>query len=382
MFDTVILKIPISTSAIINHDRFSPSTESLDKEKAGFHKYINNPTSKDKEKMGYMPRLTIIKRGFELYLKVEFSAPKIIFANNLEELSKIYLNPVVNELKEKIEHMGVKLWTYQIKKAKVTNLHPSKNIILSKGYTACFSIRELSKINLHKKMDIRESHYRNNGEELQLYANRHSLVFYDKINDLTKPAKRATDKDQTRQQELLFDYIKSRRKDLEVLRMETRITHATKLKEILREIEFEKEHLTFEDLFEKDVCKKILQWYWDKFFEKDLFLFNVKNNPQNLLETILINFPKTRIKTAVMLVGLERLCKDEEGIRGLRSIAENHKSKTDWLKLRNYLRRLNEEIFTKPTHGFIKDIRRELDEFKPFRIREQNPICYVKKSKV
>ena len=67
-----------------------------------------------------------------------------------------------------------------------------------------------------------------------------------------------------------------------------------------------------------------------------------------------------------MLVGLNQLCKDEEGIRGFRSIAKNYKPKFNWVMLSNYLKKFEDEVFTKPTHGFIRDIEASLDNFGAF----------------
>jgi hypothetical protein len=110
--------------------------------------------------------------------------------------------------------------------------------------------------------------------------------------------------------------------------------------------------------------------YWDAFFGKNLFLFSVNNNPQRILQMILIRYPKTNMRTAVMLVGLYQLCKDEEGIRGFRSTLKTYKPKFNWIRLRNYLRKFEDEILTKPVHGFIKNIQRSLDSFTPFKINE------------
>lgn len=103
---------------------------------------------------------------------------------------------------------------------------------MNKPYTSSFAIRELSKINLNQKFDLEEIYFRNDGEELQLYSNRHSLFFYDKINDLNKPTKRAIDKDQMKQQNDLFEYVKREKRNLEVLKMEVRLSHKDKMKEI------------------------------------------------------------------------------------------------------------------------------------------------------
>ena len=109
---------------------------------------MNNPTKEDKKNGVYKPKLTMIKRGNRIYLKIEFSAPKLLFSNNLDELEEMDFDKVVNELRKKILEMGVRLFAVQVENAEVISFHPSKNIPLSKGYTSSFAIRELSKINL------------------------------------------------------------------------------------------------------------------------------------------------------------------------------------------------------------------------------------------
>jgi len=370
MIDTVILQIPIEYTAIIDHSQFNPSTVGIVDNPAGFFKYTNNPKKVDRESGIYKPRLTIIKRGKKTYLKVEFSVPKLLFGNNLDEVEESDFDEVVSKLQKTIEQMGVRVWTHEIKKAEVIVFHPSKNISLSKGYTSSFAIRELSKINLNQKLDLERVSFRNNGEALQLYSNRHSSVLYDKINDLNKPAKRAIDKDQTKSQLDLFEYIKKEKRDLEVLRLEVRLSHKKKMIEILDKVGFADTTL-FKNIFKKDLCQKILQLYWEEFFGKDLFLFSVNNNPQKILQMILMKYPKTNIRIAIMLVGLNLLCKDNEGIRGFRSIAKNYRPKTNWAILKRYLKKFNDHIFENPTHGFIKDIQRSLNNFNPYKLNEK-----------
>jgi len=370
MLDTVILQIPINYSAIIDHSQFTPSTKGIVDNPAGFYKYTNNPTNTDRASGVYKPRLTIIKRANRIYLKVELSVPKLLFGNNLDEIKESDFEEAVSKLRKVIEQKGVRLWTHEIEKAEVLRFDPSKNIPLNKGYTSSFAIRELSKLNLNQKLDLERVSFRNDGESIQLYANRHSLVLYDKINDLSKPAKRAIDKDQTKQQTDLFEYIKKEERNLEVLRLEVRLSYKDKMKEILEKVSFT-DNPIFKNIFKKDLCQKIVKLYWEKFFGKNLFLFSVNNSPQMILQKILMRYPKTNIRIAVMLVGLNQLCKDEEGIRGFRSIAKNYKPKFNWVMLNNYLKKFNDEIFTKPTHGFIKDIEASLDNFEAFRLNRR-----------
>ncbi len=370
MIDTIILQIPIDYSIITDHDKFKPSTKNILKQ-IGFFKYINNQKIKDT----YTPRLTIIKRGYKIYLKVEFSIPKLLFGNNLDEVENNDFEKITSKLRKIIKEMGVKLWSHQVEKAEVTSFHPSKNIPLTKGYTASFAIRELSKINLHQKLDLERVSFRNDGESLQFYSNRHSLVMYDKINDLTKPSKRAIDKDQLKSQIDLFKYIKTKEKNLEVLRIEIRLSHRTKMKEILKEINFTEESI-FKNIFKQDVCQKTLNLYWNKFFGKDKFIFSAINKPQSILQLILIKYPRTKPRKAIFLMGLHLLCKDEQGIRGLRSILQRHKQKGSWIRFRNFLKKFEDEIFTKSTHGFITDIERSLTNFNKFRLKNRKAIHF------
>ena len=370
MLDTVILQIPIGYSAITDPDQFSPSARIIERSQ-GFSRYVNNPTKKDKEKWGYMPRLTILKRGNRIYLKIEFSAPKLLFGNNLDELEENNFDEIVSKIQEKTRNMGVMLWTHQIENAEVISFHPSKNIPLSKGYTSSFAIRELSKINFSQKLDIEKISFRNNGESLQFYSNQHSFVLYDKIRDLSKPLKRAIDKDQTKRQTSLFEYIKNQKKHPEVLRFEVRLSYKRKMLEVLKEVGFTDTPL-FKNIFKKDICQRIVKLYWERFFGKNMFLFSVSNNPQNILQIVLREKPRTKIKTAIYLIGLYLLFKDNEGVRGFRTIAKNYRPKNNWATTSRYLKNFEDDIFKYPQHGFIEDIEKSLDEFKPFRIKSED----------
>jgi len=261
----------------------------------------------------------------------------------------------------------VRLWTHEIEKAEVLRFDPSKNIPLSKGYTSSFAIRELSKINLNQKFDLTRFGFRNDGEELQFYSNRHSFVLYDKINDLTKPAKRATDKDQTKQQADLFEYIKKQKRNLEVLRIEVRLSYKDKMNEVLEKLGYPK-NPTFKDIFKKELCQKILKHYWNYFFNDNLFLFDMRNNPQTILNLILKRNSEIGIKKAIYQTGFLTLCKDDEGMRGFRNIAQLYKPKTNWTNLKKWLTNYQTELNAIPLHGFIKDIEENLDNFEAFRL--------------
>ncbi len=376
MLDTIILQIDHNKFYIEEYENFGASKEQILSSKSPFKKWINNPSKKDAI---YKPRLTLIKRGVRFVLKIEFSAPKLVFGNNIDELDDGDFDLVIETLRERLQSMGVLVFSTYLENSEVISFHPSKNIPLSKGYTANLAIRELNKIDCGKHFDFDEKSYRNNGEVLQFYTRSHSLVIYDKINDLVKPRKRATDKDQAKQQLPIFDYIKNNEQTLQILRLEIRLSLKQKMNNVMEFIE-QKTNPTFRDIFNKELCKKIVNYYWDNFFGNNTFIFNTNSSPQYILQLIFMKYPKIKILKAITVVSLYLLCKDDDGIRGFRQIIDNHRRKrADWQVVKQNLKLFEDDIFTGSTWGFIKDIRKELKDFRPFRLTSnENLMCKEK----
>lgn len=372
MLDTIILMVEQGNYDILDYRKFGMTEIEFFEKPMTFKKYVNNPTAKDKLKGIYKPRLTLIKRidkkGLERLLKIEFSAPKLIFGNNLDELNEKDFDTVVEILQQRLLDMGVFTNKELIKEANVSAFHPSKNIKLTAGYTATLAIKELSKINLTRKLDLNKTSFRNEGHSLQYYANSHSFVIYDKIADLRKPKKRSVDKNQPRKQLLLFEHIKRSRRPLEILKMEVRLSKKKKMNSVLRRIGYP-ENPSFQDIFRKNLSKKILQLYWEMMVQDNLFLFVRDNNPQRLFGLLLDENPQMKTKQAIYLIGLNTLCRDR-GIRKLRHMLDAKRSKTNWSRMRKDLCFFDEISSCQRQHGFITDIQEALERFESFRMNE------------
>lgn len=367
MLDTIILQIPRGRYEIIEHNKFTPPTTRMLSNPLPHFRYKNNPTAYDKSLKAYKPKMNIDKRGMNFDLSIEFSAPKVLFNNNIDELEDKDFDEVLRRLKEKIFAMGIKVDLNALKYAQVLAFHPSKNIPLSRGYTSTFAIRELAKIDISKKFDIDVKHYSNNGQALQFYTNSHAIVLYDKINDLNKAKNRAIDKDQTAQQLNIFEFIKEKQPRLEILRLEIRFKKR-KMNKILKEVSHSPDPL-FKDIFKKDLCQKILNLYWTKYFSDNPFIFSTNNDPQEILQKIFMIFPKIKNTMAYKYVGVYMLCKAEGGIRGLRQIVDSRsKYKVNWELAKRDFEKFEDKIFSNSVWGFLQDIKRELKEFKPFKI--------------
>jgi len=366
MIDTIILEIKLNY-LMIDYQKFGTSKEAVNNNPHNFYKWISNPTAKDKRGGLYKPRLTLIKRGGERLLKIEFSAPKLIFNNNLEELHEKDFPLVVEKLRERMKDMGVMVFSQFIEKADVVSFHPSKNIRLNNGFTSTFVIRELSKVDISQKFDIDIKDYRNCGQSLQFYTRLYSICIYDKANDFLRPKRRAIDKDQTRKQKDIFEIIKKKDPFFEILRIEVRIVGKRKINELLTILGFNKNPI-FSDIFKTGVCQKVINNCWERTFDNNLFTLIPNNNPQKVLESVLIKNPKVRTIKAIDITGLILLIRDKEGVRGLRQIIDRYKpKKTNWQVVKRYLRGLDKKIDTEPS-GFIGDIEDALDDFNPLKI--------------
>lgn len=368
MVDTIILTLPYGRFMIMKPDNFTPAARELRNIRAVFMKFYNNPSAESKRLGIYNPRLTLYKRGGTYELKIEFSAPKLIYKNNLQELTSKQFEQLVEILQRKMEAMGVWVTKPALKEATVTSFHPSKNIPINGGYSAVGAIKEISKINLTGKLDLDKTKFRNDGHSLQFYAKSHALVFYDKMQDLEKTEKRSLGKDQKLQQQSLFDFLKKDKRP-EILRVEVRLSEKQKMNDVLQKLGYSK-NPTFQDIFKTKVCQKVLQYYYDTYIIPNLFVFDLSNDPQAILKRLLRSNKKIKIKQAVYLVGLWLLCKDE-GIRTLRKVVQPTKQKIrNWQRIAGHFKDLNALARIDRSHSFIKDIRDSFKKFEPYKFED------------
>lgn len=368
MLDTVILTIPRGKYRIIETRRFSPDASLLGYSGHFLVKFVNNPTAADKKEKKYLPRMTLMKRmtrnGVEIPLKIEFSVAKMLFGNNVDEVQEKDFEKVVDNLSKALWSMKVFVSKDDLASAAVSAFHPAKNIELTDGYTSGFAITELNKIDVSKKLDLNRDSFRNSGHSLQYYTNSHSLVIYDKVQDLKKPDKRAIDKDQNGIQQSLFDIVAKKDKR-EILRIEARLSKKVKMNATLQALGFQA-NPSFRDVFREEVCQKVILYYWNSVItNKNQFIFDVENNAKKTLEAIYKNNPKIKPKQAIYLVGLRELSK--QGIRGTRAIVERYSTGRTWLRVASDLPYLD-TISSKSYHGWVKQINDCLSDFKPYRL--------------
>lgn len=366
MIDTVVLTIPRENFTTISNQK--AANWELNSKSGNYEKYVKNQTYSQKNDGVYRPRVRVIKRGISSSLQIEFSVPKLLFSNNVDEVCEKDFESILQTLQTRLRDFGIYIFAHQLKAAGVSTFHPSKNILLSGGYTASGVIKELRKINLTKRMDLHRDSFRNDGQSLQLYTNSHSLVIYDKMQDLRKPKKRAIDKDQTPIQFTLFHELEKTEIQTEILRLEVRITKKAKINSLLLKLGYQK-NPTFETIFKEKLCQDLVSQYWNELVaNQNLFLFDLTSNPKQILKRLIQNNPSIKPKEAIYLTGLQELCKDEDGIRELRGYVEQQASSRTWYRTAKDMGRLNKGQKQYRCHSWLKQVDSQLKTFTPLKI--------------
>jgi hypothetical protein len=357
MLDTVILIVKDSYYKINKLDLFSPNAENLYKYGFVGKSFVNN----FKNKGIYYPRLTITPRkkdktfGVTKDLKIEFSVTKLAYGNNLQELSIFDEKYVYQNLNYRLLEMGIELFSGPAN-FEVSGFDTSKNIFLSKGYFSFQIIQELNKCTLDRRLDLDNKEYREStGTTLQFYSKAHSFVIYDKLADLNKPNKRATDKDQNHLQKDLFHEYKDNQKQ-EIIRFEVRLRNKVKMKQVLATFGYKADTLYFKDLFHELLWKKILNYYWQGLIvDKNKFLFSKINKTDLLIDRLILNNPEIKAGELLKLIGINTLAK-EKGSSELRKIYEKKLNGKNWSRFSKDFEMLNQITEIQDCFGWFEEV--------------------------
>ncbi|MEW6617365.1 MAG: hypothetical protein AB1333_03015 [Patescibacteria group bacterium] len=365
MIDTINLLIPMDKL------RFSVGAWDLNSKTAQYQKFVRNPSKNDLEKWSYLPRLTGYKRnglGKEKNIRIEFSIPKLLFLNNLDEVQQSDFPSVINMLQERLNAMGVIADKEVLENASVSSVHFSKNIQLRDGFTVSYVISEINKVNITKCFDLAQTRYINGGESLYAHTTSHQLVIYDKIADLKKEDKRAIDKEQPKYQRSLFEDLKEG--SVEIIRFEIRLGSKQKMNKLFEQLGYQK-NLIFKDIFNSDLSQKVMIYYWNRLIkERSLGLFALPFSMKDALRILFVGNKKIRPKQAIYLIGLTTLAKDDGGFRMLRSILSKKSNCRTWYRFMRDVQTANKIITNNKIRNWVIQIDEALAEFEPYKYKK------------
>lgn len=369
MLDTVAIRLKENDFHIIDHSKFSPDTTNLFQPpytrlgSRGFLDAYSNPTRSDYERGIYKPSLTVRKRWInnkpEIFLYIQFSAPKLLFGNNFDELIDDDFENLIAELKERLLLMSVVVNENSLINADLVKVHFSKNIILEDFVIPYLIIQDLAKVDLSLRYDISEKDYRNGGNSLRYHSNSFELIFYDKKKDLLQSKiseKRAIEKENLIQMNL-FDNLQIV-KPFEVLRIEARYNSKRKLQQSYPELKI------FKDCFSTKVSTSILSSIWRDILHSYQALTFIREDKQQFIQSTIAYNPKTRLNTILSAYAYLEIA-NSIGIRDLRKIIEKHYSRKTWYILRD---RINSLEFKRCAPDYFNYITEKLQIYQPIKL--------------
>lgn len=367
MIDTICLLIPKDQmrylSEVASWELYSKTDQ--------YAKFVRNPSKAEKETGKYFPRLTGYKRQFsqEANVRMEFSVPKLLYLNNLEELEDRDFPKVIEALQDRLKTMGVIVTKSVLENASVSSVHFSKNIVLQDGYTVSHLISEINKVNLRKSFDFAKTRFINDGQSLYAHTTSHQLVIYDKVSDLNKDKKRAIDKDQTLYQRGLFAELNKEDESQEVIRFEIRLSQKQKMNKVLEDLGYQKNPV-FKQVFNTEMSKKVVTDYWQKLIkERNLGLFSLSLSIKDTLQTLFLADKKLKPKQAIYLLGLFVLAKDENGMRQLRSTVSKRSHDRTWYRIAKDMQQASELITKNRVRDWVTQLDKALETYRPYKVK-------------
>jgi hypothetical protein len=372
MIDTVCLLVPKDKLTILELSARGIPTWNLQSKTDQYEKYVKNPSKRDLDSGVYFPRLTGYKRKSfvqEANVRIEFSVPKLLYQNNLDELEDKDFPRVIETLQDRLRIMGVIVSKATLQNASVSSVHFSKNILLKDGYTVNHLISEMNKVNLRKSFDFARARYINDGQSLYAHTTAHQLVIYDKVADMGKDKKRAIDKEQPLYQRSLFAELKKDLEMNEIIRFEIRLSHKQKMNKVLEDLGYTK-NPTFKQVFNTEMSQKVVTEYWKKLIkERNLGLFSISLSIKDILQTLFLADKKLKPKQAIYLLGLFMLARDENGMRQLRTIVSKRSHDRTWYRIAKDMQEASELITKNKLRDWVTQIDKELEDYKPFKAK-------------
>lgn len=256
---------------------YSPALFQGDINYLGIHQHVYNYHNPDKKT--YYPRVKIRKyiseypKRLTTLLGVKVSLPKLVYGNNLMELTDGDFDMCCAKLSDVLFQMGVRITPEKVANcADVRGFEYGKNILIGR-IPVPFALNEFSRaMPIQHCMDIQRVPYQNGGEKLVFYSKGYEVVFYDKTKELQKEIRQPHCQ--------LPEHFKTviQGNQINVLRMELRFHRPESWKKLLYPYDHTIRMATFEDVFRRKIARSILLDYWHRISD------NARKVPMNVFD--------------------------------------------------------------------------------------------------
>jgi len=341
-----------------------------------YKKYTQSMSASDKKNNNYKPKLTAYQRfdtdnkqKYELH--IEFSAPKLVFGNSVQETGEEYFEATNSQLKRKLSFMGIEVSEEALRKAITIKAHIAKNIPLPHPLNSQDAIAGLYKADMGKGKDINMREYRNGGTSLYFYATYYNVIFYDKLRDIATPRNKSVDKDKLKSEKA---FIRDNNFEQEILRFEIRLNKQTKLNHFLGEMLGKKiESITFEEIFKKEIWQKALLKTWGEItnIPANQLAFKMSNTPDEIFDEMIKTLnPENKTKAhslnkTLASFGLYTIIQNK-GVRWTRNRIEKNWTEKSWGRLSEEIKDTATSLKNIPDLNAVGDIKSALDKFERY----------------
>lgn len=273
--DTVILKIyGPKKFTFTKKDWFLPEIysrkyhELSPTEQLSNRMYLRRFVLKAPHQSRYTPKIDVLEtldrehKTIVYVLIAEFSIPKLLYGNSLQEVSDKDFGKVVTVFRDVLLRVGIEVENEAIASARVSAVHFCKNVPLPRDIRLQDILAELGRIDIGKAFDVTAKETKNGGQILHLYCGTVERVFYDKVVDSMRPKVKRKDKGHIDYERTLIDEYNL--EHTEIFRYEYRIK---KTQTVQRDINsaLDRKPLTyvaFRDLFTEGLSQKVLLKSW------------------------------------------------------------------------------------------------------------------------
>lgn len=279
--DTVIIKIyGPHKFKITNWSLFLPElakrtyAELTLTERTSNRPYLRRFTLQTNLQEEYMPRVEVFetltedRKDIRYILKIEFSVPKLLYWNSLQEITESDQQKVFSALKQALQRVSITVDTGVIANATVASVHACKNIPLPKTIRMREIANELARIDINKAFDISDKQYKQGGRVVNIHSGTIDWSFYDKISDSLRPKNKRSDKGHIDHERAIIERYGLQ--DKEVFRYEYRIKKTQTVKRDINAIlgrEY-KTQVVFRDLFTPNLMRTLVVNSWHSIIQK------------------------------------------------------------------------------------------------------------------
>lgn len=322
------------------------------------------PSNSEKTSGEYYPEVKLlehVQRGSSVQqeLYITFSAPKLIFGNNFNELTNKYLCLVCIRLSIQLQKMGITVSPNTLRKATVSEIHCSKNILLkNRPIDEVFAV--LRRMWKPMRKNWRYERYAGGGQLVNIYTQRHSTCLYDK---------RAESRRRKARFGSAYSDAYEQPHNISVLRMEVRCTKTADIKRTLQRSGVAiPAAFTLENLFDSKIARAVLLTEFDELraYIPPITLTGSLSDIVSSIATLNPGLKINQLVNAATIIKLTNELGSEEAVRSALKI-----SSPTWSRRKKWLATL--KLPTPKTPDFLDEVKRQLDKFVPVRVIKKTP---------